>query len=274
MLLPLKLLNALLPLSYLMLVYLYGLHFFRRPRWADVHMGRMLKITLILHFAAIWTRVLLLERFPLTNLYEVLTMIAFALTLVYFFVELQSKVKTTGFFILIVATLLQVISSLSIDFDPHLPEILRSRKFVLHTASILLSYSALFITATYSLMYLLLFRQVKHAEFGLFYGRLPSLDELEDMIGRTAIIGFVFLTAAIFIGLTLRKSEFPGMPHFDPKVITAYLVWVIYSLVIFGKHVGKWPGKQLAWLSLIGFLLILFSMFVVNLFLDTFHQFG
>lgn len=268
-----KFFNTLLPILYLALVYLYGLYFFRTPRWILPHMANLLKLTVGVHLLEVVLRGFYFQHFPLADVFEVLTVLALAITLIYTYVEYRIKIKTTGFFILIVSFLLQLISSAFIDFAHAIPEVLKSVMFVFHTSAVLVSYAALFVAALYSLMYLLLFYKIKNAQFGIIYGRLPSLEELSEMNIRAVILGFLGLSAAIFLGIMWRKTAYPDSPHFDPKVIISYLVWVIYGLVIYGNKIRKWAGKQLAYLSVSGFLLILFSMIVVNLFLETFHRF-
>ena len=123
-------------------------------------------------------------------------------------------------------------------------------------------------------MYLMLFYDLKSAQFGVFYRRMPSLEELNEMNVSSAVAGFLFLTAAIFVGLILRKSVFPDAAHFDPKVITSYVIWGIYGVIIYGRKRGGWSGKHLSYLSLSGFVFILSSLIALNLFIQTFHRFG
>ena len=269
-----EILNGLLPILYGALLYLYGRYFFRTPKWALPYMKFLLLFTLGVHFIELLLRGMMFDRLPVASLFETLTVLAFCITLIYYYIESRLKIKTTGFFILILVFLLQGISSIFIDIGWEFPEILRNRMFIFHTSAAMLGYSALIVSTLYAIMYLMLFYKIKNAQFDIIYGRMPSLEELNEMNFRAAGIGFLFLTLAIALGIIWRKAIEPGAFHFDIKVIAAYSIWIIYGLVIYGKKIGHWAGKRLAYLSLSGFFVILFSMIIVTLFLNTFHRFG
>ena len=266
--------NIVLPVLYGALLILYGRYFVSTSRRVQPWLTPALLATVLLHLLTLILIGVNGGHYPLSHVSEVLTFLALSITVIYLYIETAIKVKTTGLFVLSVVFCIQVASSFIIDFQRVAPEILDSRLFIFHTTSVIIAYTALFISGLYSLMYLLLFYRIKHARFGLIYGRLPSLEVLNAMNGRAATLGFIFLTLAIFLGLIWRRAEFPAEPHFDPKVISAYLTWVVYAVHIFGNTIGHWAGKRLAYISLAGVAVILFSMLVVNFAFPTFHRFG
>lgn len=267
-------LNILLSLLYGASIIFYGLHFFRSSHWAKKYMSRLLQMTALLHLGFLTLRGFYYHYFPSANIYEMATVVALAITLIYLFIEYRLKIHSTGFFILIVVFLLQIFSSIFITFEKTLPEILRSPFFILHTSTVILSYAALFVSTLYGIMYLLLFHDLKSAQFGVIYSKMPSLEELSEMNVRAAIIGFLFLTLTIFFGIIWRNRVLPEVKHFDPQVIGAYLVWMIYGLMIYGKKIGQWTGKGLAYVSIGGFMVIILSVIVVKMITRSFHQFG
>ena len=121
-----EVLNALLPVLYGVLLYLYGLYFLRTPRWALPYMSKLLPITLGIHFIELCLRGIYAQRLPLANVFETLTVLAFAITLIYFYVESRIKIKTTGFFILIVVFLMQGTSSVFVNYEWEFPKILEN----------------------------------------------------------------------------------------------------------------------------------------------------
>ncbi len=269
-----NILNILLPMLYGISIILYGLYFFRSSHWAKKHMSRILKSTASLHLVFILIRGFYYNYFPSANIFEMATVVALAITLIYLFIEYRLNIESTGLFILIVAFLLQLFSSTFISFEKSLPEILKSPMFILHTSTVILGYAALFVSTLYGIMYLLLFHDLKSAQFGVVYSKMPSLEELSEMNVRAAIIGFFLLTITIFFGILWRKSVLPEVKHFDPQVIAAYLVWVVYGLMIYGKKIGHWTGKWLAYISISGFMIIILSILVVKMITKSFHQFG
>lgn len=270
----LRLLNILLPVLYAILLLLYGLYFFRSDRMAGQHMGKLLRLTVSLHFLYLLSRGLLFGYFPSTTIYELAGLVALAIAAIYLYIEHRLKIQSTGFFILIVAFLLQLFSSALVNFESRFPEVLRSPMFVFHTATVIVGYAALFVSALYGIMYLMLFYDLKSAQFGVVYRKMPSLEELSEMNTRAAILGFLFLTVTIFLGITWRKQTFPGAAHFDPQVIAAYTIWVIYGLVLYGKKIGSWTGKWLAYISIGGFVVIILSLMIIRMAAASFHHFG
>jgi len=266
--------NALLPVLYAIVVLLYGLYFFRSDHLASRYMGKLLRVAVAVHLLHLVLRGFHFGYFPSSNVFEMAGVLALAIASTYLYIEHRLKIQSTGFFILIVVFLLQLFSSALVRFEPVFPEILKGPLFILHTSTVIVGYAALFVSALYGVMYLMLFYDLKSAQFGVIYRKMPSLEELSEMNTRAAILGFFFLTVTIFVGIMWRKSAFPEAAHFDPQVIAAYAVWVIYGLLLYGKKVGSWTGKWLAYISIGGFLLIIISMMIIRMVVHSFHQFG
>jgi ABC-type transport system involved in cytochrome c biogenesis permease subunit len=85
-------------------------------------------------------------------------------------------------------------------------------------------------------------------------------------------VGFVFLTVAIIVG-SLWSRHVYGAVQIDPKVLVAVLTWGVYGLALLGRRFTTWRGPRMAFSSVVGFVVILFSVFAVNFFLTKFHVF-
>ena len=266
-------LNMALPLLYFCATALYGIYFFRDERWAEKIMSNFLKFTVLVHFLDVLLRVFVYSHFPLASIFEAAMIISLAVGLVYIYIEYKINVKSTGFFVLIFIFILQFFSSAFIFHVYKIPEILHSIFFVFHTSSAILGYSAFAISALYSLMYLMLFHEIKAGHFGVIYRRMPSLSILSEMNNKAARIGLFFLTLAIILGSIWSSTIFKKFINLDPKIIVAYLTWVIYSVQVFGSMIKEWSGKRLSMISLAGFAIIVFSMALVNTILTSFHEF-
>ncbi len=267
-------LNTLLPILYMVLLYLYGQNFYNSAHSAGRYLRNATLITIIVHFGEVALRGLYFGRFPMATISEFMSVLALSIAVVYLYVEHRLRLKTTGVFVLAWVFILQFFSSAFIVFDGEVPAILKSPMFFFHTSSAIISYSAFFISAIYGIMFVMLFNQIKSARFGIIYNRMPSLEELNEMIFRSALPGFIFLTISLVLGILWRKEVDPTAPHFDGKVISIYAVWFIYGAVIVGKNIGRWSGKWLAYTSIAGFVVILISFVIVNLFVTSFHRFG
>jgi len=212
------------------------------------------------------------EHLPFVNVFQVLGAIGFSIAAIYLWVESRARSPHTGPFILALVLVFQVLNTVFPKLDREVPEILRSTVFNLHVSAAILGYSSFAVAAVYGLLYLLQYRVIRTKRFGLVFRRLPSLDILDRMNLVAASTGFVFLSIAIVAGVWWSHVVFGGV-QVDPKVLVAVLTWVIYGLSIFGRQFVSWRGPRMAYSSLFGFLVILFSLFAVNFFMTKFHVF-
>jgi HemX protein len=128
------------------------------------------------------------------------------------------------------------------------------------------------VSAIHGLLFLLLYHQLKSHRFGLIWRRLPSLELLASMSLRAAVLGLVFLTVTIVIGVLWATQRFPGF-YGDSKFIMTLLVWFVYGIGIALHYWLGWSGRQTIFLSLVGFVLMVISM-AVRLWLPSFHGFA
>jgi len=268
-----NILNIALPVLYFGIVFVYGKAFFSDEAWARGIKTKIFVFTVVLHFAYLILRTVEFRHPPVTSIYEMLTVVSFSVAVAYLFIEFRSKAKGTGYFIAIIAFVLQLISSLFIRDLTEVPEALRSNLFGLHVSSAMLGYAAIAISAVFGFLYLMLYHEIKSNRFGVVYQKLPNLETLERM-GFTAFkMGFVLLGVAIIAGFVWLPSSGLDFSYLDPKLIGTMLIWLMYGIGILAKRRGDWKGRKVMMLSVWGFGITLVSMVVINLFLSGFHKF-
>ncbi|GAB4173634.1 MAG: hypothetical protein Kow00108_08500 [Calditrichia bacterium] len=269
----LNFLQIFLPMAYFLTTFYYARFFFHEDPAAEKKLSWLLNGTLILHIIYIASWGLFYNHYPLASIFEVMTVIALFIALIYKYIETRLKIKTTGYFILIMAFILQLSSSVFIKKVDQIPEILNSPLFDFHSTFATLGYSALVISSIYSLMYILLYHDLKSNRFSIIFERLPSLESLAGMIYKSAVLGSVFLTLAIFLGHVFMKQTFNVWFKFDFKILSVYLVWLLYLLEIIGKKKFNWAPRIMAYLSIAGVVIIILSVVVVSYFIPSFHKF-
>lgn len=267
-------LNILLPFFYLTTFLIYSYDFQKGGR-KFFHSKRVfLFLTLFLHILYLLMRTIEFNHPPITNVFEIFTVLAFSISFSYFILEMLTDIRGTGPFIIIISIFFQVISSLFIENLLEVREVLQSNLLGLHVFSALIGYSGITIAAVYGFLYLILYKDIKLNKFGLIFNRLPSLDVLEKLSFYSAVIGFFLLTMAILVGIIWLPKAFPdGFSYADPKLIGTFLVWLLYGIGIMNKIFGKWKGRKLIILSIIGFLLAIFSTMLSNFLAKSFHSF-
>jgi HemX protein len=267
------LINVVLPFLYFALVWTYGKSFFRDLPWAKRFKTVILMVVLMTHFIFLVARILSFAHPPVTSIPEILSVLAFSVSVTYFVIERQSKAKETGYFILNIAFFFQLFSSVFIRDVAVVPEFMKSYWFGLHITNALLSYAAITISAVYGLLYLMLYHEIKAHRFGVVYKKLPNLETLERMNFITISLAFIFLSLAITAGVIWLPMAFPESSYADPKLIGTASIWFMYGVGIISKMRGLLRGRSLMILSIVAFGVAAFSMTLVNLLFSSFHRF-
>jgi ABC-type uncharacterized transport system permease subunit len=265
--------NILLPFFYLCTFGIYTFDFWKGEKKFTNSKRVFLFVTLLLHMIYLLMRTVHFNHPPITNVFEIFTVLAFAVTFSYFILELITDIRGTGPFIIIISIIFQVISSLLIKDIFDVKDVLRSNLLGIHVFSALLGYSGITISAVYGFLYLTLYKDIKLNKFGLIFNRLPNLEVLEKLSFYSAILGFVLLTFAITIGIIWLPKAFPNFHLLDPKLVGTFLVWVIYGIGIITKALGKWRGKKVVSLCILGFVIAIISTILSNFLSLSFHSF-
>jgi len=268
-----ELLNIILPALYVLVTLLYAFHFFSEERRSGNLITTLLGLTLGVHLLYIIVRITTFHHYPTASPAQVFTLIAFAIGIIYLWIEAMLSVKSTGMFVIGLVAGFQLLSSATIARTDTINPLLQSPLFSLHTSAAILGYSGITISALYATLYLLLFYDIKGSKFGIVYNQLPPLEVLDSMHMKAASAGFSFLTVTILLGILWLKLAFHHVMLLDWKIITALVTWAIFGIVIASKKFWGWSGKRVAYFSLTGFFMILVSMTVVNYFLTSFHRF-
>ena len=265
--------SILVTIFYMLLFIDYALLFFRDDPFAKRTVSFLLKLSILLHITLIIFRTVVCRHIPLASVFEVFSALALAIILIYLYIEIVTKVKTTGFFIVPFVFLFQLVSSIFDTFNIEVHHLLTSKFFVLHVSSAIAGYSAITVAAIYGTLYLMLYHDIKSSRFGIIYNRLPPLEILHGMNYKTVLIAFVFISGALILGSLWSSMSVGWYWNRDPKIVSVLVIWLVLGLGIFTRRWFGFSGKKLAYVSLFGFLTMLFSLIVVNLYITGFHEF-
>lgn len=268
-----SLLATLLPMLYGLAAVNYQVYFVRRDPFAERTVTPFLLGTFALDVVYLGLRSIYFGRQPFTNVAEAIGLMALAMAGVYLYLERVQRNKFTGAFIIPFVVLLQLVSSgLMPEAPGPVPELLRQPLFGLHALVAGLGYTAFFLSAIYGFMYLLLYRALKQKKFGLIFERLPSLDVLASMSFWALFIGWIVLTLAIGLGVTMSVGRVPDF-YLDFKTIGTLCVWGVYGAGVAAYFGLRWRGARAVYLSLFGFVFAVAALICSNFLLNTFHAF-
>jgi ABC-type transport system involved in cytochrome c biogenesis permease subunit len=251
--------------------------------WRDPRTGRLATTLLasgvLAHTFLIGMRTVQAGHAPLVGTSAAISAFVWLLGVAYLYVELTTDERAMGIFVVPLLVALDVIPVLDPDVSVR-PEVLRSPLFTLHVVSMLFAYASFALASVIGVTYVLLFNEIKAKHLGYFYARLPSLQSLDVMNGRVVTIGWVFLTIGIAIGgiwitriASATDPRVDEMSIADPKILIALVSWALYSFALLARRAIGWTGRRAAWLSAIGFAVVLLNFVPVGYFLTRSHNF-
>jgi ABC-type transport system involved in cytochrome c biogenesis permease subunit len=216
---------------------------------------------------------------PLVGTTAAVSAFVWLLGLAYLYVELTTEERAMGVFVTTLLAALAILPAIHPEVDVR-PPLLRSPLFTVHVLSMLFAYASFALASVLGLTYVLLFKEIKAKHLGFFYARLPSLQTLDVMNGRAVIVGWMFLTCGLLVGgiwaTQIHTSTDPraqAMSVGDPKILVALLSWAMYSFALVARGAIGWSGRRAAWLSAIGFVIVLLNFVPVGYFLTRSHNF-
>jgi ABC-type uncharacterized transport system permease subunit len=268
-----QILSALLPVLYLLVVFLNAYMFFRRNKNLENKVPLMIIILIIVHSAQIIMRGLAIDMFPLSTKFDALSFLALAIIILVLTVEFSNENKTIVYFAVLLSFIIQSISSMlfSWDLTPH--PLLANPIYVVHVLLAILGYSAISISALYALLYIMLYHNIKYHRFGLIYEKLPSLGHLERLSIRSVQIGIITLGLGILAGHIHAGDALGTYWPIDEKVIYNNIIWFGYFVGFIITQVYKWRGRWMAYIAMVGFGILIFTNILIIFIDNTFHQF-
>jgi cytochrome c-type biogenesis protein CcsB len=226
-----------------------------------------------LHTANIISRYVISGHIPIANLHEASSFFSWCMVLLFFFLEYRYTIGLLGSFIMPVVFVIMLSSSMLPRKIEPLSPVLQSYWLGIHTVLAFIGDAAFAMAFGVGVMYLLQEHYVKSKHLGGLFRRLPSLQILDEMNYRLVTIGFPLLTLAIITGALWAESAWGSYWRWDPKEVWSLITWFIYALVLHARLTAGWRGKRAAILSIIGFAVVLFTFFGVNLLLKGLHSF-
>ncbi|MBI9086194.1 MAG: c-type cytochrome biogenesis protein CcsB [Desulfobacterales bacterium] len=211
---------------------------------------------------------------PLANLYESLTFFSLTIAVIYLVVEKQYHSRVIGVFITPLAFLAMAYASLSPNINDRIQPLipaLKSNWLIAHVIACFIGYAAFAIAFGVSIMYLM--RERGETTTGGLLDRFPAARTLDDLNYQLIMFGFLFLTAGIITGSVWANSAWGRYWGWDPKETWSLITWFVYATLLHAKLIRGWYGRRVAYLSIAGFVAVLFTYFGVNL-LPGLHSYG
>ena len=222
----------------------------------------------VIHFAGIVMRGVEQGGFPATNLREIIFLLAWTAISVYLLAHFRLRIEVVGIVILPLVVVLMLATLLIPQAAPgvdaaagRLPDGVEKAIRIIHIIPAVLGVSALFLTFATSLIYLIQERALKAHRPAKFLLKLPSLEGCEKLGHQSLTWGFSLLTFVVITGVVTAGYA----PHSDWRLIFrekwSLLAWLIFAVVMYDRiFSGGWRGRKAAYLSILGFGVMILRM--------------
>jgi cytochrome c-type biogenesis protein CcsB len=256
----------------------------------------------LLQLAAVVTRGLATDRWPLGNMYEFTSVFCLA-AVVTWLVVLRTWIRrgaaaprgarggrvvagsvtapglrVVGLFVLLPVVILLFLAGtvLYARAAPVVPA-LRSYWLVVHVTTITTSSGLLVVPGVASLLYLL--RTGREGpdsppRTGVGADRLPTAAALDRLAYRVTIVAFPLYTFGVIAGAVWAEAAWGRFWGWDPKETVAFVAWVVYAAYLHARATAGWRSGRAAWINVAGLAVVLFNLFFINMVVAGLHSYA
>ncbi|MCL7745401.1 cytochrome c biogenesis protein CcsA [Guyparkeria hydrothermalis] len=170
-----------------------------------------------------------------------------------------------------IAVILLPITALTVFLTVFVPESnvpIRTGDLALdgHILISLTAYALLTLAALQGVM-LLIQHQALHGHHPAgWIRRLPPMESVEQLMFRFIVIGFLLLTLALVTGFLFLENIFAQ--HLVHKTVLSVIAWLVFAVLLVGRHVAGWRGRTAVQWTLAGFILMGLAYFGTKIVLE------
>ncbi len=231
---------------------------------------------------------------PLSNLFESLLGLIFALLGIYLFIEWRMKPKYFGAAAAPMAFLLigfaSILPARLKDAHPLMPA-LQSYWLKIHVSLMLISYAAFFLAFGAAVVYLILHARNKRDEqgggtgggtlaleggstFGQTRTQSTALAFFDEITYRLILLGFPVLALGIITGGIWANAAWGTYWSWDPKETWSLITWLVYAGYLHARTTRDWRDQRSAIFAIVGFVSVLVTYLGVNYLAQGLHTYG
>jgi len=216
-----------------------------------------MRTTAVVHTFLILFRTIEGMRPPFQTLYETLSWFAWSANVTYLYV--QSRWRDTyvpGFIVAFIsmAACLYSLFTRSPVIAP-VPPALQSPWYEVHVVAAFFSYAVFVVSFAVEVCYLI-FRN--NSAFG------HTDEAFHRWTHRLVLLGFPFLTFAIFSGAAWANDAWGRYWSWDPKETWSLITWTVYALYLHTRAIGGWKDRPASVLNILGFVCMIMTFLGVN----------
>lgn len=218
----------------------------------------ILYLGLVLQIAYIISRGAELGRLPLVGPHDTITFLAASMVTFAVPFGYTLRIKRSDFFGIIssVAAIFTVMALMSEQQNSPLPPVLKTIWFECHVVLAFMSYALFGVAAVLGYLYL------KHKE-----------NFMEGLQYRAVLVAYCLFTLSMIFGGIWAYLAWGTYWVWTPKELWTSILWAYYSFYLHARLRQWWIGKPMAYLSIAGFGVVLFTYLGVSLLMKSSHSF-
>jgi len=195
---------------------------------------------------------------PMSNRYESLACFAWSLGFVYWYVRVMYKESRVGYFLMPLCVLVMFSAYIAPRAITPLYPALDTWMFETHVGSAFVGYGFFGASFAGAVLYLV--------------DKGEAEKRLERLIFRTAYYGFALFSVSMVIGGIWAYLAWGTYWLWKVKELWSFLIWIYYAGMLHALYVKKLRGRGVAWLSILGFAITMFTYLGVGILMKSTHQ--
>ncbi len=281
---------------YLVAGLLYLGHWLLGKKWVGQIATSMAYVTLLSTTMVLITRASESGHAPFSNLYESMVLFVWGTNVGYLAMEYRHKFKVLGAIVMIIEFLAMLSASMLPyrykSVEPLNPALQNKwhwmmdalapfglQKYAIgwldfHVFTTFIGYSAFAISFGVSIVYLVKNRHEINGRRNALVEAFPEAKVLDELSYRAIAWGFPFLAVGIVSGAVWANYAWGTYWSWDPKETWSLITWLIYAAYLHARVTRGWRGRRAAYLSIAGFLAVIFLYWGVSFVLPGLHAYA
>jgi ABC-type uncharacterized transport system permease subunit len=222
----------------------------------------------LLHTVFLHLRGQMIGHCPITNLFEVMVFVSWALVLNYLLLGPVFRCSVLGLFCMPVVFIINAaaLAFPGIDYPSAMPAM--GPMLELHASLSVMAYGTLGLSAVAAFVYLIEDRALKSRAVAGLLDRLPDLGKLDRLAQRIALLGFLLLTVGLAFGFLMDHPVADTV-----KILWSVAVWLLYACLLGARWAAKLSPLRFADILVWAYLFVLLTFWAVNFWSHS-HRFG
>jgi cytochrome c-type biogenesis protein CcsB len=248
------------------------------PRTASERLGRcavaLTVLAALVHASSLALRGAATGRVPWANMYEFTSAICIVAVISWLGVLYRqpdpAPLQRLGGFVLLPVVVLMFLGGtvLYAQAAPLIPA-LDSYWITIHVSAAAAASGILLVSGVASVLYL-----VREGAGSRIAARLPGSASLDRLAYRTAVVALPIWTFAVITGAIWAEAAWGRYWGWDPKETCALVAWVVYAGYLHARATAGWRGSRAAWINVVGFGVMLFNLFFINIVIAGLHSYA